>query len=78
MPIASMARSKPLRDGLSKIYGKNDAFDSLDDSELVEAAENLRRGVPIATPVFDGAREEDIARMLKRCGPEHLRPGHAL
>jgi DNA-directed RNA polymerase subunit beta len=59
---------KPLRDGLSKIYGKNAELDSLDDTALVESAENLRRGVPIATPVFDGAREEDIAQMLKDAG----------
>ena len=59
---------KPLRDGLYKIYGKNDELDGLDDDELVESAENLRRGVPIATPVFDGAREEDIARMLTDAG----------
>jgi DNA-directed RNA polymerase subunit beta len=59
---------KPLRDGLSKIYGKNAELDGLDDTELVESAQNLRRGVPIATPVFDGAREEDIARMLKDAG----------
>jgi len=60
--------AKPLRDGLSKIYGKNEELDSLDDSQMVEAANNLRRGVPIATPVFDGAREEDIAAMLKEAG----------
>jgi DNA-directed RNA polymerase subunit beta len=59
---------KPLRDGLFKIYGKNDELDALDDSELVESAQNLRRGVPIATPVFDGAREEDIAKMLADAG----------
>ncbi len=59
---------KTIRDGLHRIYGKSDQFESLDDSELVEAAENLRRGVPIATPVFDGAREEDIAHMLKEAG----------
>ncbi len=59
---------KPLRDGLFKIYGKNDELDALDDSELVESAQNLRRGVPIATPVFDGAREEDIAKMLNDAG----------
>ena len=28
--------------------------------ELIELADNLRKGVPIATPVFDGAREDDI------------------
>ncbi len=59
---------KPLRDGLFKIYGKNDEIDGLDDAQLVESAENLRRGVPIATPVFDGAREEDIAKMLTDAG----------
>jgi DNA-directed RNA polymerase subunit beta len=59
---------KPLRDGLSKIYGKNDELDGMDDAELVESAQNLRRGVPIATPVFDGAREEDIAKMLTDAG----------
>ncbi|MGH8760141.1 MAG: DNA-directed RNA polymerase subunit beta, partial [Burkholderiales bacterium] len=61
-------RAKPLRDELHRIYGKNEELDSLDDSQLVEAAGNLRSGVPIATPVFDGAREEDIAAMLKDAG----------
>jgi DNA-directed RNA polymerase subunit beta len=59
---------KPLRTELSRIYGKHEELESLDDKSLVEAAENLRRGVPIATPVFDGAREEDIAAMLKDAG----------
>ena len=39
--------------------------------------ENLRAGVPVATPVFDGAREEDIVRMLKRGRARHLGSGHA-
>jgi DNA-directed RNA polymerase subunit beta len=60
--------AKPLRTQLHQIYGKNEELDSLDDGQLVEAAQNLRRGVPIATPVFDGAREEDIAAMLKSAG----------
>jgi DNA-directed RNA polymerase subunit beta len=60
--------AKPLRTELNRIYGKNAELDGLDDSELVEAAQNLKRGVPIATPVFDGAREEDIAAMLKDAG----------
>jgi DNA-directed RNA polymerase subunit beta len=59
---------KPLRDEINRIYGKNEEIDSLDDSQLIEAAANLRQGVPIATPVFDGAREEDIAAMLKDAG----------
>jgi DNA-directed RNA polymerase subunit beta len=60
--------AKPLRTQLHQIYGKNEELDGLDDGQLVEAAQNLRRGVPIATPVFDGAREEDIAAMLKSAG----------
>ena len=59
---------KPLRDEMNRIYGKNEELQGLDDASLLEAAENLRRGVPIATPVFDGAREEDIAAMLKDAG----------
>ena len=34
------------------------------DEELASLAENLKTGVPIATPVFDGAREKDIVEML--------------
>ena len=41
------------------------------DDELVELGENLRRGVPIATPVFDGAKEADIEHMLELAGPRH-------
>ena len=40
----------------------------LDDNAVVELGENLRRGVPIATPVFDGAREKDIENMLQDAG----------
>jgi DNA-directed RNA polymerase subunit beta len=59
---------KPLRDGLNDIYGKNAEIDVLDDDQVVEYAQGLKRGVPIATPVFDGAREEDIAKMLSDAG----------
>ena len=38
------------------------------DEELVSIGENLRTGVPIATPVFDGAREKDIVEMLQLAG----------
>jgi len=38
------------------------------DPELLEMSENLRRGVPIATPVFDGAHEVDIVDMLTKAG----------
>ncbi|MEO3434989.1 DNA-directed RNA polymerase subunit beta [Inquilinus sp. CAU 1745] len=60
-----------LRDRLKTIYGKDqfgrDVAD-LDDDELIEMAGNLRNGVPMATPVFDGAREDDIVEMLSQAG----------
>jgi DNA-directed RNA polymerase subunit beta len=56
---------KPLRAKLKEIYGANETIQSLDDKDVVELGENLRRGIPIATPVFDGAREKDIVEMLK-------------
>ena len=44
----------------------------MDDSELLELSHNLGEGVPVATPVFDGARTEDIRAMLSRAGlPSH-------
>jgi DNA-directed RNA polymerase subunit beta len=59
---------KPLRDGITDIYGANKEIDGLPDEQVVEFAQGLRKGVPIATPVFDGAREEDIAKMLTDAG----------
>jgi DNA-directed RNA polymerase subunit beta len=61
-------KAKPVRDHLHGIYGKNEEIDGLDDNQVIELAGNLTKGVPIATPVFDGAREEDIAHMLKEAG----------
>ena len=58
----------PLRSKLDQIYGKHETISELDDASLVELGENLRRGVPIATPVFDGAREKDIVEMLEMAG----------
>jgi DNA-directed RNA polymerase subunit beta len=63
---------KPLRDKLTQIYGKDEeTISQLDDASIVELGENLRRGVPIATPVFDGAREKDIVEMLEMAGLDH-------
>jgi DNA-directed RNA polymerase subunit beta len=59
---------KPLKDKLHQIYGKNETIDAMDEAALVELGDNLRRGVPIATPVFDGAREKDIVEMLGQAG----------
>ena len=63
--------TKPLRETLKKIYGDDETIKSLKEDELVELSENLRHGVPIATPVFDGAKEKDIENMLDLAGLDH-------
>ena len=60
--------TKALKSSFTKVYGKDDRVDSLDNDGLVELGENLRRGVPLATPVFDGAKEADIERLLEQAG----------
>ncbi|HHI81536.1 MAG TPA: DNA-directed RNA polymerase subunit beta, partial [Rhizobiales bacterium] len=60
---------KPLRDEVKAIYGDNETIDSLSDEEFADFAHGLtKKGVPISTPVFDGAHEGDIAEMLKLAG----------
>ena len=66
------AAIKDLRGFLDRIYndtgGKKEDIKSLTDDEVLELARNLRGGVPIATPVFDGATEEEIKRLLDMAG----------
>ncbi|GMO90740.1 hypothetical protein BwSF19_65400 [Bradyrhizobium ottawaense] len=59
---------KPLKETLKKVYGEDETIKTLNDNELIELGHNLSRGVPIATPVFDGAKEADIEEMLKLAG----------
>jgi DNA-directed RNA polymerase subunit beta len=59
---------KPLKDILKKVYGDEETIKSLGEKDLVELGGNLRHGVPIATPVFDGAKESDIEHMLDLAG----------
>ncbi|AHC73391.1 DNA-directed RNA polymerase, beta subunit [Candidatus Endolissoclinum faulkneri L5] len=64
-------RISALRDKLKKIYSSNEynqKIACLDDKEIVEMSRNLQHGVPMATPVFDGASEEDIVNMLQIAG----------
>jgi len=63
-----LAEIEPLKQKLNQIYGENETIKALDDEALVELGQNLRRGVPISTPVFDGAREKDIVEMLAMAG----------
>ncbi|MCP3687807.1 MAG: DNA-directed RNA polymerase subunit beta, partial [Gammaproteobacteria bacterium] len=56
-----------LKSFLKKVYDNNSEkinFNDYSDEEIVELCRNLRRGVPMATPVFDGANEEEIKSML--------------
>ncbi|MEJ2623613.1 MAG: DNA-directed RNA polymerase subunit beta [Pseudolabrys sp.] len=62
---------KPLKEMLKKVYGEDETIKALDENQLVELGGNLAHGVPIATPVFDGAKEKDIEQMLDLAGVDH-------
>ncbi len=61
-------RMEGLRKTLKAVYAGDDRLGELDDDGLIELAGNLRQGVPMATPVFDGAKEKDIVEMLTQAG----------
>jgi DNA-directed RNA polymerase subunit beta len=61
-------QAKPLREAVLDIYGKDDGVGKLKDADLVALSEKLKDGVPVATPVFDGAREPQIVEMLQKAG----------
>ena len=61
----------PVQDAMKQAYGEtvyNDAFKGMDRDAFLEAADNVTGGVPIATPVFDGAKEGDVNDALVRAG----------
>ncbi len=72
--LEAEAKVAEIRQFLEKVYndtrGKKEDIASLSDSEVLELAENLKRGVPFATPVFDGAAEADIKDMLDLAFPD--------
>ena len=60
---------------LEKVYnsaGHATDINSLNDAEVLEMAENLRGGLPFSTPVFDGAKEEEISTMLDLAYPDDI------
>ncbi|WP_157014928.1 DNA-directed RNA polymerase subunit beta [Mesorhizobium xinjiangense] len=62
---------KPLRETLETLYpddGRNEPVRRYDDDGVLKIADQVKRGVSIATPVFDGAHEADINEMLERAG----------
>jgi len=70
--LKSDATSDQIRAFLLDVYAEDEAacaqIEAMDEESLSELANNLKGGVPIATPVFDGAHENHIRRMLKLAG----------
>jgi DNA-directed RNA polymerase subunit beta len=69
--LRAQAKAAEVRKHLEKIYngaGRSEDLAGFSDDEIVQLAENLSRGVPFATPVFDGATEEEIKGMLELAG----------
>ena len=67
--IKENAKPAELKTYLEKLYNKNAAnkedLDAFNNTEIIELANNLRDGLPIATPVFDGAKESEVKDLLK-------------
>jgi DNA-directed RNA polymerase subunit beta len=65
------AKAADVRKALDLVYnssGTREDIEGLKDEEILQLAGNLRKGVPFATPVFDGATEDEIKTMLELAG----------
>jgi len=73
--LKAQAKAAEMRQFLTVIYnesGKSEDLESFSDDEILALADNLKHGVPFATPVFDGANEGEIHRMLDLAYPEAI------
>jgi len=73
--LQRQAKIEELRAFLTKLYnesGRAEELDTFSDDDIVELARNLREGVPFATPVFDGATEEEMSKMLDLAFPDEV------
>lgn len=73
--VQAQAKVAELRKFLTSIYnesGKQEELDTFSDDEIVELVNNLKKGVPFATPVFDGAHESETRRMLDLAYPDPI------
>ena len=64
-------KTKDLKNKLLEIYDDENhkkSIEIMNDDDVLELAQNLKDGVPFATPVFDGAKEKDITRLLESSG----------
>jgi len=69
--LEAQAKIAEIRGYLDKVYnfsGQKEDLDSFTDEEIMEMADNLKDGVPMATPVFDGANEDEIRELFKLAG----------
>ncbi len=61
-------KTEKIKSFLKNVYGKeiyDEDIEKLNQSEFEDLCSNIRHGVPIATPVFDGAKERDVTKMLE-------------
>ena len=73
--VREQAKQAELRKFMKQLYnetGRQEDIDNFTDEQITVLAENLRQGLPFATPVFDGATEAEIGRMLELAYPEDV------
>ena len=73
--LQCQAKAAEVRKFLIQLYnetGRKEALDEFSDDEILELADNLKKGVPFATPVFDGADESEIKQMLDLAYPDEV------
>ncbi|WP_353427524.1 DNA-directed RNA polymerase subunit beta [Polynucleobacter sp. MWH-UH19D] len=73
--VRQQAKQAELRKFFKQLYnetGRQEDIDNFTDEQINALAENLRQGLPFATPVFDGATEAEISRMLELAYPEEV------
>ncbi|QWD72462.1 DNA-directed RNA polymerase subunit beta [Polynucleobacter sp. MG-5-Ahmo-C2] len=73
--VREHAKQTELRKFFKQLYnetGRIEDIDNFTDEQINVLAENLRQGLPFATPVFDGATEAEIGRMLELAYPEEV------
>ncbi len=73
--LKAQAKAAEVRGFLKQIYnesGRTEELDKFSDGEILSLADNLKEGVPFATPVFDGAHETEIHRMLDLAYPDDI------
>ncbi|QWD96654.1 DNA-directed RNA polymerase subunit beta [Polynucleobacter sp. MG-6-Vaara-E2] len=73
--VRQHAKQAELRKFFKQLYnetGRQEDIDNFTDEQINVLAENLRQGLPFATPVFDGATEAEIGRMLELAYPEDV------